>query len=54
MKHTDEEPLAMMALGEETDSSTSLHLYECDSCRREFESLRCVVAASPAVPRTVS
>ncbi|MBD0840672.1 anti-sigma factor domain-containing protein [Streptomyces sp. TRM68416] len=50
MKHTDEETLAMMALGEETDPSASLHLNECDACRREFESLRRVVAASPGVP----
>ncbi|WP_147981947.1 anti-sigma factor [Streptomyces sp. MS191] len=43
MKHTDEETLAMMALGEETEPSASLHLYECDQCRGEFEALRRVV-----------
>ncbi|MET9653404.1 anti-sigma factor [Streptomyces sp. NPDC006460] len=45
MKHTDEETLAMMALGEETDPAASLHLRECDRCRQEFDTLRRVVTA---------
>ncbi|MFC8015494.1 anti-sigma factor [Streptomyces cinereoruber] len=45
MKHTDEETLAMMALGEETDPAASLHLHECDHCRREYDSLRRIVTA---------
>ncbi|MFF5453908.1 anti-sigma factor [Streptomyces sp. NPDC012950] len=48
MKHTDEETLAMMALGEETDPSASLHLYECDHCRREYDSLRRIVTVMRA------
>ncbi|GHJ96909.1 hypothetical protein SNE510_64280 [Streptomyces sp. NE5-10] len=43
MKHTDEETLAMMALGEETDPWASLHLHECDHCRQEYDSLRRIV-----------
>ncbi|MFD6417573.1 anti-sigma factor [Streptomyces sp. NPDC060194] len=51
MKHTDEDTLAMMALGEESDSLASLHLHECDGCRREYDLLRRTVAAMrlPAV-----
>ncbi|MFG3350153.1 anti-sigma factor domain-containing protein [Streptomyces sp. NPDC048018] len=43
MKHTDEETLAMMALGEETDPWTSLHLHECEPCRKEYDNLRRIV-----------
>ncbi|MFE5515143.1 anti-sigma factor [Streptomyces sp. NPDC056529] len=43
MKHTDEETLAMMALGEETDPWASLHLHECEHCRQEYDSLRRIV-----------
>ncbi|WP_225803672.1 anti-sigma factor [Streptomyces sp. NK15101] len=45
MKHADEETLVMMALGEETDPTTSLHLHECDHCRQEYDSLRRIVSA---------
>ncbi|MEU2165973.1 anti-sigma factor [Streptomyces chengbuensis] len=47
MKHTDEETLAMMALGEDTDPTVSLHLHECDTCRREYDTLRRVVSGMP-------
>ncbi|MFJ5834205.1 anti-sigma factor [Streptomyces sp. NPDC093089] len=40
MKHTDEETLAMMALGEDTEPSASLHLHECDACRNDYDALR--------------
>ncbi|GGR69811.1 anti-sigma factor [Streptomyces roseolus] len=43
MKHTDEETLTMMALGEETDPWVSLHLHECEHCRQQYDSLRRIV-----------
>ncbi|MFI1562341.1 anti-sigma factor [Streptomyces sp. NPDC020490] len=45
MKHTDEETLALMALGEVTSPSATAHLHECLRCRKELDSLRRVVSA---------
>ncbi|MFJ5834146.1 anti-sigma factor [Streptomyces sp. NPDC093089] len=45
MKHTDEETLVMLALGECSDTSASPHLRGCAACRRELDTLRDVVAA---------
>ncbi|MFG3042254.1 anti-sigma factor [Streptomyces sp. NPDC048330] len=50
MKHTDEETLTMMALGEETDPSASLHLHECEACRLDFDTLRRAVATLRTTP----
>ncbi|MGW6274422.1 anti-sigma factor [Streptomyces sp. NPDC055060] len=46
MKHTDEETLALMALGEQPSDPDHLHLSTCPQCRRELQSLRRVVAAA--------
>ncbi|MEV7243016.1 anti-sigma factor [Streptomyces sp. NPDC093248] len=48
MKHTDEETLALMALGELPSDSDDLHLQTCPACRGELEALRRVVTASRA------
>ncbi|WP_423835068.1 anti-sigma factor [Streptomyces manipurensis] len=50
MKHTDEETLTMMALGEETDPAASLHLHECEACRHDFDTLRRVVTTLHTTP----
>ncbi|MGW8885901.1 anti-sigma factor [Streptomyces sp. NPDC055749] len=50
MKHTDEKTLAMMALGEEIDSSAAAHLHECVACRHDFDTLRRVVTAMHTAP----
>ncbi|MFF0778199.1 MULTISPECIES: anti-sigma factor [unclassified Streptomyces] len=46
MKHTDEEKLALMALGELPSDSGDLHLQTCLACRSELEALRSVVTAA--------
>ncbi|MGW2835661.1 anti-sigma factor domain-containing protein [Streptomyces sp. NPDC001286] len=48
MKHTDEETLALMALGELSSDSDDLHLQSCQACRGELEALRRVVTTARA------
>ncbi|MGW2233382.1 anti-sigma factor domain-containing protein [Streptomyces sp. NPDC001759] len=48
VKHTDEETLALMALGELSSDSDDLHLQSCQACRGELEALRRVVTTARA------
>ncbi|WP_458247125.1 anti-sigma factor domain-containing protein [Streptomyces sp. MAI_2237] len=48
MKHTDEETLTLMALGELPSDSDDLHLQTCPACRSELEALRHVVMTARA------
>ncbi|MEW2556384.1 anti-sigma factor [Streptomyces zhihengii] len=45
MKHTDEETLAMMALGEDTNPAAAVHLRQCGECSAELAELRRVVTS---------
>ncbi|MGV9557774.1 anti-sigma factor [Streptomyces sp. NPDC003522] len=48
MEHTDDETLALIAIGEEPSPPTAEHLLECGRCARELRSLRHVVASARA------
>ncbi|MBM9617555.1 anti-sigma factor [Streptomyces zhihengii] len=45
MKHTDEETLAMLALGEDTNPAAAVHLRQCGECSAELAELRRVVTS---------
>ncbi|MFH9863967.1 anti-sigma factor [Streptomyces sp. NPDC017202] len=48
MEHTDDETLALIAIGEEPSPPTAEHLLGCARCARELRALRHVVASARA------
>ncbi|MFJ4692380.1 anti-sigma factor [Streptomyces sp. NPDC088766] len=46
MEHTDDETLALIAIGEEPSPPTAEHLLECARCARELRALRHVVTSA--------
>ncbi|WP_413760556.1 anti-sigma factor [Streptomyces sp. MMBL 11-3] len=52
MKHTDDETLALMAIGEDPSPSSAEHVRGCARCTRELDALRHVVSTvrTPVIP----
>ena len=43
MAHCEPQTLSLIALGEQPSADDALHLVTCDSCRRDWESMRSIV-----------